>query len=148
MNWILWDTATMATDPNALRWAADTLGDRWVLLLLDALATGPQRFSDLGERIPEVASNVLAARLRLLEQRGLVATAPYSSRPRRVTYELTEAGREAASILPALAAWSARHGGPGEPARHSTCGSALEVVRWCPTCRLPVDQRDDETYWV
>jgi DNA-binding HxlR family transcriptional regulator len=90
-----------------------------------------------------VAPNVLAERLRRLERAGLVRSEAYSTRPRRLVYALTPAGDDAAQVLPALAAWAARHAGGGELPRHEVCGTPLEVVAWCPACRVPAD--DGET---
>src|ERR1700682_1746460 len=76
--------------------AMAAVGDRWTLLVVDALLEGPRRFSDLQAAIPKVAPNVLTARLRRLEEEGLVVAVPYSDRPRRVEYRVTEAGRDLA----------------------------------------------------
>ena len=55
--------------------AMAAVGDRWTLLVVDALLDGPRRFSELQEAIPRVAPNVLTARLRRLEEQGLVVGA-------------------------------------------------------------------------
>ncbi len=94
-----------------MREAAELAGDRWVLLLVAALADGPRRFGDLAADVEGIAPNVLTDRLRRMESRGLVAAAAYQQRPPRYVYELTESGRELADLLPALAAWGARTAG-------------------------------------
>ena len=91
--------------------AMAAVGDRWTLLVVDALLDGPRRFSELQEAIPKVAPNVLTARLRRLEEQGLIAGARYSDRPPRVEYRVTEAGRELAGALRLLSRWGARDGG-------------------------------------
>jgi DNA-binding HxlR family transcriptional regulator len=98
------------SDP-ALRDAAATAGDRWVLLTTAALADGPRRFGDLLADVEGIAPNMLTDRLRRMERQGLLTAAPYSQRPRRYVYELTESGRELAALLPGLAAWAARRSG-------------------------------------
>jgi len=137
----------MIDDP--LRDAASIAGDRWMILAVGALADGPRRFGDLIGDLDGIAPNVLIDRLRRLERHGLVASTPYSHRPRRFVYDLTAVGRELAAILPALAAWAAKRSG-GEPPRHATCGSALEVRAWCPTCGVPVGPgaTEDDVRWV
>ena len=77
---------------DALSAALASVGDRWTLLVVDALSDGPRRFAELASALPEIATNVLTQRLRRLEADGLVIAVPYSTRPRRFAYELTEPG--------------------------------------------------------
>ena len=132
-------------DPTAasLAWAAERVGDRWTLLVIHALLTGPLRFGELAEALPGIATNVLSQRLKRLEADGLLISTAYSARPPRFTYELTQAGRELAGVLALLAQWGAVAGG-GEAVRHSACGTPLEARWWCPTCDHPVDDPGDE----
>jgi DNA-binding HxlR family transcriptional regulator len=132
-------------DPTAasLAWAAERVGDRWTLLIVNALLSGPLRFGELAEALPGIASNVLSQRIKRLEADGLVVSTAYSARPPRFSYELTQAGRELAGVLALLAHWGAVAGG-GEGVRHSACGTPLEARWWCPTCDRPVDDPDDE----
>ena len=119
--------------------ALDSVGDRWTLLVVEALLDGPRRFGDLQERLPGIAPNVLTQRLRSLEGEGLVVAQPYSERPRRVVYELTAGGRELAGTLRLLADWGARHREGGDLPRHEACGTPVEARWWCPTCEQPVE---------
>ena len=138
----------MIDDP--LREAAEIAGDRWMLLALGALAEGPRRFGDLTGDLDGIAPNVLIDRLRRMERHGLVASTPYSQRPRRFVYDLTEGGRELAAILPALSAWAAKRRG-ADPPRHATCGTPLEVRAWCPACATPVGPgatAEDDVRWM
>ena len=95
-------------DGDELRRAVDLVGDRWTLLLVNALAGGPRRFGDLSRDVRGVAPNVLTDRLRRAERAGLISGTAYQHRPRRLVYELTPVGDELAAILPALGAWSAK----------------------------------------
>jgi DNA-binding HxlR family transcriptional regulator len=122
--------------------ALDSVGDRWTLLLVEALLDGPRRFGDLQERLPRIAPNVLTQRLRRLESEGLVVAQPYSERPQRYVYELTSSGHELAGALRLLADWGARQAESGEPPRHDLCGTPVEARWWCPTCERPVDDDD------
>ena len=122
--------------------ALDSVGDRWTLLLVEALLDGPRRFGDLQEQLPRIAPNVLTQRLRRLESEGLVLAQPYSERPQRFMYELTASGHELAGALRLLADWGARTGG-GEPYRHEACGTALEARWWCPSCEQVLDDPAD-----
>lgn len=136
-------------EPTALALALERVGDRWTLLLVDALLGGPRRFGELAELVPGIASNILATRLRQLERQGLVVSTPYSRRPLRMAYELTSAGHELGGALAQLAAWGARHEGLPAPRHHEACGTALELHPWCPTCERVVDGHEDaELRWV
>jgi DNA-binding HxlR family transcriptional regulator len=123
---------------TSLAAALESVGDRWTLLLVEALLDGPRRFGDLQERLPRIAPNVLTQRLRRLEAEGLVLAEPYSERPQRYVYELTASGHGLAGALRLLSDWGARHRS-GEPPRHDACGTPVEARWWCPTCAEPVD---------
>jgi DNA-binding HxlR family transcriptional regulator len=131
------------TSPTPLAAALDSVGDRWTLLLVEALLDGPRRFGDLQDGLSGIAPNVLSQRLRRLEGEGLVLAQPYSERPQRYVYELTASGHELAGALRLLADWGARHREGGEPPRHDACGTPVQARWWCPTCERPVG--DDET---
>lgn len=119
--------------------ALESVGDRWTLLLVEALLEGPRRFGDLESGLEGIAPNVLSQRLRRLEGERLVLAQPYSERPRRFVYELTAAGRELAGALRLLADWGARHRESGELPRHAACGTPVEARWWCPTCEQAVE---------
>jgi DNA-binding HxlR family transcriptional regulator len=97
--------ARSADEAAPLEAAAATVGDRWTLLVVDALRAGPLRFADLTARLPGVAPNVLTRRLRDLEAAGLVRAERYSERPRRHRYALTALGSGLGPALAALAHW-------------------------------------------
>lgn len=118
------------------------VGDRWTLLVVEALLDGPRRFNDLIEDVPRIAPNILTQRLRQLERGALAVARPYSERPPRFVYELTDSGMELAGALRLLADWGARQAESAEPLRHSLCGTTLEARWWCPACESPVG--DDE----
>jgi len=120
------------------------VGDRWTLLVVAALLEGPKRFNELQEELDGIAPNVLSSRLKALTEQALVLAQPYSERPPRFAYELSESGRELAGALRLLADWGARAGGGGEPYRHDACGSALEARWWCPSCGIVVDEPEDD----
>lgn len=126
--------------------ALDRVGDRWALLIVESLLDGPRRFNELQQAVEGIATNVLTQRLRHLEASGVVVARPYSERPLRYDYELTDAGRNLAGPLRLLAQWGALNPGGGHgagdalaPASHSACGTPLEARWWCPTCDRVVD---------
>lgn len=130
---------------SALGAALDRAGDRWLLLVVDALVDGPQRYGDLTGRVG-AASNVLADRLRRLETDGLVVSRPYSERPVRFTYELTAEGRSLAEALVPLAAWGAAAEGRLPTRFHEACGTGIELRPWCPTCDRPMSDEITSSY--
>lgn len=127
------------TTASPLAEALDRVGDRWTLLVVEALLDGPRRFNDLTGLIPGIAASILSERLRRLERDGLLLARPYSQRPPRAAYELTAEGKELAGALRLLAHWGARHADPAEAPRHSACGTPLEARWYCPTCDCLAD---------
>lgn len=123
----------------ALSDALATVGDRWTLMVVAALLEGPRRFGELQAQVHGIAPNVLSQRLRRLERHALLVARPYSHRPPRFTYELTDAGLELAGALRLLADWGARNLEDGSP-RHAACGTPVEARWWCPTCERPIDE--------
>ena len=134
--------------PSPLAEAVARVGDRWALLLVHALLDGPRRFNDLLDDTG-IAPNVLAARLRHLEQKGVLVATPYSRRPLRSVYQLTAAGQELAGALRLLAQWGAgRTGDDAEPLRHQPCGTPMEARWYCPSCAVAVDDGDEEIRYL
>jgi DNA-binding HxlR family transcriptional regulator len=119
--------------------ALGKVGDRWTLLVVEALLAGPCRFNDLLSQIPGLAANILSERLKRLERDALLVARPYSERPPRVAYELTAEGRELAGALRLLTQWGAGHTDPAQAPRHSACGTPVEARWYCPTCDRLVD---------
>jgi DNA-binding HxlR family transcriptional regulator len=131
--------------PSPLNVALSRVGDRWTLLIIQALLDGPSRFSDLQNEITGIAPNTLSARLKSLEADGLVIARTYSERPPRYEYTLSASGKELAGAISLLSAWGAAHGEDAEVPRHGLCGTPLEVRWYCPTCGREADQ--DEDLW-
>ncbi len=137
------DRGARQTGPLAA--ALDRVGDRWSLLVVEALLDGPRRFNELQEALPGIAPNILADRLRRLERETILVATPYSRRPLRVEYALTGDGRDLAGALRLLADWGSRRLAGGmdhEPMRHATCGTPLEARWYCPTCGLAVSETE------
>lgn len=129
----------MATSQSPLAAALERVGDRWSLLLVEALLGGPRRFGELGEAVPGIAPNILADRLRRLEAERVIRSTPYSQRPPRFVYELSDEGAELAGALRLLADWGSRVSAEAEPMRHAACGTPLEARWFCPTCARAVE---------
>jgi DNA-binding HxlR family transcriptional regulator len=127
-------------ESSPLEAALDRVGDRWSLLIVEALLDGPRRFNELGEAVAGIAPNILTDRLRRLERERIVVSTPYQQRPPRMSYSLTAAGQDLASALRVLADWGARGTPDAEPIRHGACGTPLETRWFCPTCEIVVDR--------
>jgi DNA-binding HxlR family transcriptional regulator len=90
--------------------ALDLVGDRWTLLLVrELLLRGPSRYTDLKNGLPGVAANLLATRLRELEQLGLVRREDAPPPVATQVYELTEDGAALEPVLKALGLWGMRY---------------------------------------
>jgi DNA-binding HxlR family transcriptional regulator len=134
----------MAAHDSPLAAALERVGDRWSLLLVEALLPGPRRFNELSEAISGIAPNILADRLRRLESERIVSATPYSERPPRFAYALTAEGAELAGALRLLADWGSRVSRESEPLRHAACGTPVEARWYCPTCDRPVEGQEAE----
>jgi DNA-binding HxlR family transcriptional regulator len=90
----------------ALAMALDVIGDRWTLLIVRELVIrGPSRWTDLKKGLPGIAANLLADRIRELEENGIVSH-EQAQRPRKTTlYALTARGRELKPVLQAINRW-------------------------------------------
>jgi DNA-binding HxlR family transcriptional regulator len=93
----------------ALAHALDIVGERWTLLIVRELMAGPQRYTELGEGLVTVPSNVLAGRLKEMESRSLVRRRQLPAPAASVTvYELTEEGESLIPVVIELARWGLR----------------------------------------
>jgi DNA-binding HxlR family transcriptional regulator len=91
--------------------ALDAIGEKWSLLVLrDLFRKGPLRFQELEKGLGGVAPNTLSARLKTLEQSGVIATRLYESHPPRYEYYLTDKGKALGPVLKALHNWGERYG--------------------------------------
>jgi DNA-binding HxlR family transcriptional regulator len=77
--------------------------------LRDLFLQGPRRFQDFQESLAGVAPNTLSARLKTMEEQGLIARRVYSDHPPRLEYHLTDKGKSLGPVLKALRDWGQRH---------------------------------------
>ena len=128
---------------TALAEALARVGDRWTLLIVEALLPGPLRFNDLADQIPGIAASILSERLKRLERDALIIARPYSDRPPRAAYQLTAEGTDLAGALRLLADWAARHTDTLQAPSHTSCGTPLQARWYCPTCDRLADHESD-----
>jgi len=83
----------------------DVVGERWTLLIIRELITGPKRYKDLLESLPGIGTSLLAARLRNLESAVLVRRSELPPPAGSTVYELTESGRDLEPAIMAIARW-------------------------------------------
>lgn len=88
----------------------DIIGDRWTILILrDLLLNRSRRFQDFSDALPGLTPSVLSARLKELEDDGVIESRLYSAHPPRSEYLLTDRGRTLGPILRALRQWGEAH---------------------------------------
>ena len=88
----------------------DVVGERWTILILRDLVTGGARkFQDFERSLTGISPNTLSARLKRLEDAGIVERRFYEQHPPRAEYLLTEKGKELRPVLRTLFDWGQRH---------------------------------------
>ncbi len=88
------------------------IGERWTILILrDLLRQSPRKFQDFERSLVGISPNTLSARLKTLEENGIVSRRLYEEHPPRAEYVLTEKGRELRPALRALRDWGEKHTG-------------------------------------
>jgi DNA-binding HxlR family transcriptional regulator len=123
----------------------EVMGDPWGFLIIRALFFGVHRFNEILDH-GVIPKKILAARLKVLVDQGVLARKTYETRPPRFEYYLTEKGHE--TYPPAIALmqwgdrWVADRRGPAVTLRHSNCGHRLRVDVVCSECREPLAIRD------
>jgi DNA-binding HxlR family transcriptional regulator len=88
--------------------AIELIGKRWTGAIVCALTERPMRFGELGKVVPGLSDRLLSQRLRELEEEGLVQREVEAGSPVRVTYSLTELGRDLGPSIHELKAWARR----------------------------------------
>lgn len=92
----------------ALAYALDVVGDRWTLLIIRELLTGPRRFKDLSDGLPGISTNLLSERLKNLEQQGLLSRRVLPPPAGSTVYELTSRGQALEKAVLELGRWGSQ----------------------------------------
>ena len=146
--------------------ALDLVGDKWTLLIVRDLISGPRRFVELQRVLPGISTEQLRSRLNRMVADGMLTRKRYREVPPRVDYELTERARELAPVLgragplglrvgvgsarvrprhrhrrdlppdPGLHRPDGDHRGHGRADRRATVATASPPSTWC-TCAGP-----------
>lgn len=114
--------------------ALDLVGERWTLLIVRELMSGPKRYTDLADGLPGIGTSLLARRLEKLEGSGVIEHRRLPPPAAATVYELAPAGDELAAALGPLIGWGLRHAVPETP------GDQQINATWCV---LPITQPAD-----
>lgn len=109
--------------------ALEVVGERWALLIVRDLLVGPRRFSDLRRGLPRIPTNILTARLKELEQAGVVQRRVLPRPAGSIVYELTGRGRGLEDVVLALGRWGARDLGEPRPDEVVSADSLVMALR-------------------
>jgi DNA-binding HxlR family transcriptional regulator len=107
--------------------AAELVSERWALLIIRDLLVGPRRYTDLKQGLPKIPTNILSARLKELQESGVIRRIPLARCG--LVYELTEYGRELEPIVLALGRWGFRSMGEPEDDEIVTADSLTIALR-------------------
>lgn len=124
--------------PCSIASALEILGERWTLLAVREMSSGVHRFARIAA-YTGASRDMLADRLRKLENTGIVERRLYSEHPPRYEYHLTQAGLELFPVMTALREWGDKWAveTPATRVLHD-CGHPLAVERTCQHCGEPV----------
>lgn len=89
--------------------ALQVVGGRWSLITLYWLAQRSERFNDLRRRMPAISQKVLAATLRDLEREGMITRTVIPAVPPKVSYAISDYGRNVCPLIHATRQWGRRH---------------------------------------
>ena len=87
----------------------DIVGDKWSLLVVRDLLHGKRTYGELVNSPERIPTNILADRLKRLENAGIIVSTPYQQRPMRYAYTLSPKGRALGDVLLAFVRWGKQH---------------------------------------
>jgi DNA-binding HxlR family transcriptional regulator len=124
----------------------ELVGERWSLLVVREIFHGRRKFSEM-QRSLGVARNVLTARLQRMVDEGILERRPYSEKPERYEYFLTEKGLDLWPVMIALMQWGDRYeqqpeGRPSIVVHKGECGGEIDDRRICTKCGKPLTVRE------
>lgn len=112
----------------ALAKALDVVGQRWTLLLIRELLSGPKRFTDLREGLPGIGTNLLSDRLTFLKDRDIIEQTDLPPPASSTVYRLTEKGNALEDVIRDLQQWGLQLLGEPEDEEHFNPRWALEGI--------------------
>lgn len=137
----------LATQDCSMSRSIAVIGDRWTLMLLRDLFLGVRRFENFERRLG-ISRSVIAERLKLLVDEGVLRREAYQDHPVRHEYRLTDKGLALHPVMMAIVHWGDAHyaGEAGPPLihRHKACGCDFTPALSCSECGEAVGARDVE----
>jgi DNA-binding HxlR family transcriptional regulator len=137
----------LADQPCSVARSVAVIGDRWTLMILRDLFLGVRRFEDFQRRLG-ISRAIIADRLKLLVDEGVLRREAYQDQPVRHEYRLTEKGLALHPVIMAVVHWGDTfYAGPGGPPlihRHKACGCDFAPVTTCSECGGAVTAREVE----
>jgi DNA-binding HxlR family transcriptional regulator len=138
--------------------ASEILAERWTLLIVRNLLFGASTFTDIANGVPHMSRSMLVKRLRQLEANGVIESAPKSTGQGSL-YQLTDAGRDLATVVGELATWADRwvdirpeHTEPGFAlwvwSQVQLNRDALPDRRTVVAFRFPDQRPNNRYYWL
>ena len=101
--------AATRRSPCPIAGALDLLGDKWTLLVVRDLFAGKKRYGEFAGGMEKIPTNLLAERLKRLEEAGLVRSSAYQDNPPRYEYRLTPTGDALRPVMQEIVNWGRRH---------------------------------------
>jgi DNA-binding HxlR family transcriptional regulator len=132
---------SFATMDCSVAQCLEVVGEWWSMLIVRDAFLGISRFDDFQRRLG-ISRNILQQRLGRLVETGVLERVPYSERPPRHDYRLTNKGRDLWPVLTAMRQWGDRYAAPSGPPvqlRHKACGALTEAVFVCSSCGEPLE---------
>ena len=95
--------------PCAVANSLDLVGDKWSLLIIRDMLLGKRTYGEFAASPEGIPTNILADRLRRLEDAGIITSSVYQERPVRYAYELSEKGKDLGEVVLAFVKWGRKH---------------------------------------
>jgi DNA-binding HxlR family transcriptional regulator len=128
--------------PCSIALALQVIGERWALLAIREINFGNHRFDQIA-RNTGAPRDVLTARLRALEEAGVIHRRQYQQHPPRFEYHLTQAGTKLRPVLDSIRRWGDRWLAKEPPVLvEHACGHPLDIVSHCAHCDKQLDPGD------
>jgi DNA-binding HxlR family transcriptional regulator len=135
-------------DPKGLRRSAcpiantlDLVGDKWSLLVIRDMLHGKRTYGELADSPEGIPTNILADRLRRLEEAGIIVSSVYQERPTRYAYALSKKGTALGDVLLAFVRWGRKH----IPGTQTLSEAASDSVRARMTRRKAQGSRSSQS---
>ena len=131
--------------PCNIAQSLNLIGDRWSLLILYRLMEGAGTYMDLATQLQGIPTNLLAQRLKTLEEDGLIVSHRYNERPPRYRYSLTDRGQRLDAVFYSIALWGEKNvKGCEKRLVHHACGHGVLQQYYCPHCAEAITAQEVE----